>query len=788
MRLPLTVLALALALGACSQQRAQFQDGLYAVSGAGADIAKFDTVPELRKRAGDIRQMDAPPPALWESILPGETADLIQLIDERRLLVGVQEFDRDQGAPAHGPLQLHDVATGSILWQAKRPSYPTGSYSLLSTSPVIVLLGGDANGSQMLALETSSGAQRWAHTLKGEFRAAMSPAEDHLILASPEGSQHRVQSIALGSGAVVWTTSLDSRWLDPRKLPQLQVAEDAVYVIGRRLVKLALRSGQVQWTLEHPLLDASDAEATPTPAGIVLWNSIGVALADSAAGRVRWTANPGDDGIKLVALEGRLLFRVVSKRGAAADAIHALDAATGQTLWTHDAAGVAVSPLVFGVDEIYYATDEAVVAVETRTGRERFRSELPGEFLLHPTKSRYAPSQENGALPDQLRVRGRTLLVARDGRGIAAYELSGGKRLWSQGVPPAAPNASAIQQTIDMMTGQAAGAAAQAPRLPAPAPLVGSNIALKSAQSNYDSARSRYLSVQSSPTASASERSSARGAYLSASSQLEIQERMAATAAQTSANVAAISGAGTAAIGALAAAKNARDARAAQLALLRLRMELASAQQMWQRALQDNVFIQPIGRFIEGGVMVVDLDSGERSDIVYAARPFLGFAADLQNALVDWESRRLFATGIGLNPDRYQDEVKWRMRTVRPSLLAYDLSKVRFERTTRRQGELTKTMAAAAAPRPFSMLITFNDTDGIRRAIKTGTNINAPEPGTGVVLLNFATALSNRAMVRFLLDSGADPTVRDGNGKTAIDLAKTQPDREVRDMVLRVGK
>jgi len=768
----LSIALVVVALSSCAPQARQFQQGLYNISGIGANTSRDDAMLVSTAFVQMVRKNDSPPPLIWETPLPNEAVDILQRIDAQRILVGIFEIDGDLGAPSHGPLQLRDAGTGRILWQAARKSFPRGQYTVLSAEKAIVLFGGDGENAELLALDPQSGVRRWGYTLKGPYRLAITQDGEQIVVSSAAGSRRSVRAIALASGAVAWTINLDGAWFDPKQAGALHVTENAVFVAGRRLVKLALARGQTMWVADNSILSSSDGSVMPESAGIFLWNASSVALLRPEDGRTLWNASPPGTGAKLVAfLDGRVV-RVASVRRDSPDLIQALDIGSGRMLWSRDAGGVIVSALASSGDALLFSTDETVVAVEPATGELRFRSEIPPSLLAHVGGTRYAPSTQRGALPDHLRIHAGRLYLARDTKGIAAYELPAGKLAWVQAAAPhlfSAPNLQATLDAIDAgLRSPDASPVPAASTLSSPGP----SPALKSAQGSYDLARSRYLSTQGSTTASASERSSARTRYLSASSALETQERMEAVSASFQ-QAQAIAGAGIAAVDALAAAKKARDAERAAHAAERARIRLTGAHYAWQKCFQENLYVQPFGG-LDRGVMLVDLETGMRSDVVFAVLTPLeqNLGVDFQNPAIDWQGKRLVVAGTSLAPERWQEEVKWRTRRPKPSLLAYDVSALKFERVTRRQIDAEKL--AAAKPDLITLII-HEDVGGVRRALQAGANVNAPEPTTGTTPIQLAAGIGNEALVRLLLEYGADPTIRNKSRANAYDTAKKHP-------------
>lgn len=74
------------------------------------------------------------------------------------------------------------------------------------------------------------------------------------------------------------------------------------------------------------------------------------------------------------------------------------------------------------------------------------------------------------------------------------------------------------------------------------------------------------------------------------------------------------------------------------------------------------------------------------------------------------------------------------------------------------------------------------DIDALRAWIEAGANINEVDYG-GQSALHFAVMAKNAECVSFLLDNGADPMLKDSDGKTAIDIAENKSTDDIIDML-----
>ncbi|HXH86133.1 MAG TPA: PQQ-binding-like beta-propeller repeat protein, partial [Nitrospira sp.] len=611
---------LTLCLSGCGQ----FIDGLAAIGGHGGEIAHQDAMQESITNARYLREQAKPPSPAWESLIPNETADLIRFVGSNRVLVGTLEVGAYLGVPDHGPVRLYDAETGRMLWEADRPSFRDGRYSVLSTAPVIVLMGSNEDGARLLALDPASGSLKWEHAIKGPYRSALTEDLASLIVTSPDKGDRTVYALNLTTGRTLWSTKLEANGFHDKQLAALYPDREAVFIVGRRLTKIDLKSGRVLWSVEHPILRAGSAMVSISSEGPILWNAKTLALLDGTTGRLRWSKSVRVGGVKLASILDDRIFTVTGTgAGARAEApkktaassvetgteeIQAWNLHTGKALWSHASEAHVVSPLIKSHGLLLYTSDDALVGIDFATGRRRFQTAFP------PGIGGIKPSKISHALPDQIRISSDTLFVAREGAGIAAFNLPDGRILWSHSIASfnySVPGRLARLETSLVQHGKAPAQSTVVPTLATPGP----SLNLRMAQSNYEQARSNYERVRSSSSATRGERSAATEKFSLASSQLAVQEKMEMASSQ-------INGA----ISMLQSALALNEALASALAdtaiqglIERLKMEVEGAIQMRSSSFQGRYFLQPFLYQEKGrGVMIVNVETGEQSDVVFA--------------------------------------------------------------------------------------------------------------------------------------------------------------------------
>lgn len=132
---------------------------------------------------------------------------------------------------------------------------------------------------------------------------------------------------------------------------------------------------------------------------------------------------------------------------------------------------------------------------------------------------------------------------------------------------------------------------------------------------------------------------------------------------------------------------------------------------------------------------VVDLDTGLRSDVLFAPAMKGGSALDLQCFGVDPRDQRLLFVGTGLDASRWEPYEVRGARVPRPSVLAYELQRLPFAS----RSELRAALAGSGAAVSASAAKAFVD--------------QGPQQG-----MLGAAALGHVEGLTALLDRGADPS------------------------------
>jgi outer membrane protein assembly factor BamB len=787
--LPFVVAALVLTLASadCAAQALQnFRDGISGILGRPGGIASHDAFEETRtniKKATETAPLIAP---LWDVPLAGETTDILVAYDAGRILVGTVDVSSGLGVPEHGPVRMVDAASGKPLWSSERVSFPEGRYSVLALQPAVVLLGSDAKGGVLLALDGDSGAKRWELRVQAPYRVETSLAGDRLYLYTTEGRRGLLRAIALPGGSAQWTAQLEAE----SGAPEIQQHEGDLYLVARSAARISAADGSVLWATRHPILGSANAGATPVEQGVVLWNENALALLRHGDGRPVWEAAAVEGKARLVSPVGPRLLRLVLSSGAG-DALQAVELASGRVLWKRDLGATVVSPVVGALDLALCVTDDAVLGLRIADGAEQFRTNLPAA-VVERYGVPYKPSLDARTLGDMLSIRGQRLLVAREGNGIAALDLPSGRLLWSQGARSdwyATPSRIlAIQNEVELR-GAFEPSVQQLPAHVSPSQ---AGQALRSAQADYQDRSRRAHSVRADSRSSGSERAEANRAASFAARRQEVAQQMAMASAGFEGAAATLQF-GSALIGGM---ERVMRQQAYRGMMSRARMETDGAYQMRQASIQGGYYLQPF-RLMDAarGVMIVDIETGARSDLVFGAlnAPLTSFGIDNQAFAIDPETLRLLTPGVGMNPARHEEIVKWKWRMPKVSLLAYDLRTLKFEKENWYSSWLDlNTLRPGTAPKPLfaipednlTLMILYRQADRVRKALAAGVDPNKQDPTYKTTALHTAAGFNNKEIVQILLEHGADPTIQDRAGKTP---GETAFDPEIKQILQRAA-
>lgn len=755
---------------------ATFVDGLAAIGGEGGTIARSDELTPTAERARKIAV--GRPATVWETTVAHEAADLIQFIDDERVLVGNLEVGAYLGVPDFKHLTLYHARSGKKLWDAERERLFRGEYSVIALKPLIVVLGRNDSSVLVSGLDPATGARRWHAAFKSALAHGISSDLSRIFVLTAEDSKRQLAAIDLGSGRQLWSRDVPAENFGKDQRPTLLVDERGPCLLARKLLRFDAGDGRVLWTFDAEPSGAATNNAMVVPGGVLVWSADAVMLIDPNSGRAHWRHTVANGGIKIASPLRDRLFLVVSPDTAniasgppPTDKVQAFDMRSGRQLWSRDVGGSVVSQLALERDVLLLSLEEAVLGIDAGSGAVQFRNTLSAAFRsASPTD--YVPSGQ----PDLLHVRDGKFYLSRESVGVIAYSLPHGRQLWRHGNYALSSRDYAYSKPTRAQRLKSTLALHGRPVPVHPADLSH----LYAAQPNF-----HLQTLQRQESALSLERSSAlaRGDIGKASwisRELEINAQMQSFN-QGMASAQQILAAGVAASQAIAAAL---QNEALNGAVTRLTMEIHHAGRLHREAFQGRYYLRP---YIDGwdgkvlGVTIVDLDTGRRHDLTVS--PLIAAVSengvDAPQIRLGPDGKSLFTVGVGLKPDLYQPYVAWKVRLPRPSLLAYDLSRVPF---VEQNVDIERRMARAdkSPPTRAQELIDAAKVGNlvkVRRLLDAGVDVNARSIH-GYTALMIAADAGNERLAQLLLRRGANAKIT-AVGRGALDFTQSESIRKL---------
>ena len=752
----------------CSSTGAQFVDGLAAISGKGGTIARNDAYEDTKVVAKKLREYN--PSTEWESIFPYEDADFIQFLNEERILIGSVEVGSALGMPDYEDLFLYDAKTGKMIWKSKRKSYSRGSYSVITTYPLIILLGRNEKELGLTAFDPSTGKIIWAHEVKAPYSFSFTEGFDKVSILS---SNEKVEFLDLKTGSILWSSNISTDLFKKGMEANLFISDDAIFVAGARLVKLSIGTGQKVWTVANALLETEGREIKYTKDGILLSGKDSHSLINPQNGSVAWESQLKSGGIKLTAVFGEMIFRVIGEKRKEdiskdySDVIQAINLKTGEILWTSKTGGIVVSPLALEKKALLFTIDSFAVGLNISNGKRIFKTSFSEEMAAgSPSKSEYVGQ------PDILYFRSGNLYISREKTGLVALSLPGGKLIWTQENYHTANKDffysadSRYKMMLADMASHNYGKDSRPPSVGAYSFVSASpNYALRIQQQNLEYMKTKADATLQRKDATQLERKTAIESKKMAADLGYAQLKMQSFSSQ----IETAQGLFNAAVGLNIGLANALRNAAIQGLLSREIMQLNNCLLMRSKRFQGRYYIRPF--YAEGrGITIIDLDNGKRSDFFFspAMQVLLMYGVDMQTFALDPTEKRLIAVGVGLNFDKYEEYVKWKWRMPRPSLLAFNISNLEFSKENILIKRSLERVAKEFGQDALPSFAASGQIEIVRYLLDSGMDVNTKYSIDGSTALIMATIQANVEVVRLLIKAGADVNLKNNHGQRAL--------------------
>jgi outer membrane protein assembly factor BamB len=697
------------------------------------------------------------PQSQWEQQIDGVlAADLIEFISPTRVLVGLVRTTR-LGEPRYADIALVNAQDGAILWQTERDQIGQGNYSLLGSSPLFLLLGANDLGASLSALDTASGKPVWHYRAASPFSLAR-PTPDQILVLAKHGSGRRLEALDAATGRSLWEQDFDSKAVSDSAAAALFVSGDTAIVVAAQITEIDAKTGAILRRIaRNAPADDQRSHLTADGRSLLTWNGGSVELIDRASGTSRWTASDPLPA-QLVSIAPGSVMRVA--KDGSRGVVDRLRPETGARAWRYQASASVVSPVAVVHGLVLFATDSALIGLDTATGTPRFVTALPEAVqAAGPSLARRI------GMPDQIELRPGPdrLFLSRERAGLVAFELPSGKQLWFQPIyerPQPAFDYTAQGRYEWLLQNLALVGRPQAALPPS---LSSSSAAdphlhtLDVAQRFYDESKARWDQVRNDPNATRGERRDAVDRMVLAS-----QGNLVATQTEVATGRAMASMEFGASVLNFALNFAARQkARILSGVIERVQIMMQGSTRAEQRAFQGDYYLRPFykrGR----GVTIVSLETGKRRDVVFSphSEPLTAFGVDLPVFTVG-PGGRLVLFGLSLHTDRYVERSLGKAKVPVLSLMSYDVPGMTMIDRQRDWGWLTDFIRAGDLP-------------SLTRTLASGdVDVNSRHWAAGESGLIWAVALGKLDMARFLVEHGADVNQVSDLGQTALDVAAT---------------
>jgi outer membrane protein assembly factor BamB len=398
-----------------------------AVFAAQEKISDYDQIVNLARKLSQDQ-----PPTRWQTVITTEAADFISFLDNERVLIGTVEWGGYLGLPKHGDIKLFNAVTGKEIWTAGREKLANGHYALLTTKPLIVIVGREDEATRFQSYDPDRGSKKWGHRVKAPDQFIVTDSMDRIITLSTEGKNRLIEALDINTGKIVWKKTLPADLFSEKVPDALFMGNGAVFVAGKKLIKLAESNGESLWSKDHPALTASDRVAHYSPDGILIYHSGSIALLSEEDGAVLWEDTPQNSQLLSALILNNKIYRILYSYGnpgkaASENTVQALDIKSGLEIWSKHIEGSVTSPLYLENDILVFTTDKALYGLQAGNSEQSFVTPFSENFA-----SGSPSSAKTLKYPDIIRFQSEKLYVTREMSGIAACSFPSGTILWEQ--------------------------------------------------------------------------------------------------------------------------------------------------------------------------------------------------------------------------------------------------------------------------------------------------------------------------------------------------------------------
>jgi outer membrane protein assembly factor BamB len=358
----------------------------------------------------------------WQKGTTSFDVDETAAVSDKFTLVGFVELDARYGSPSYGPYKLYENETGKIVWEFKRPADPKLRYSIVATSPSIVISQYHITDDEQIYYLLNPENGKTITNIKVNIVHAVALSHDNskIFFVVKDNKKTTVMAIDLKSGKEIFKTSANKEFNDGTTARYIN---NALIVFGSDIFSLNTQTGQELWNLKLNKDKANLLNPYIGRDAYIIPFSDGTLFKVSKEGKIIWQDNIAGYAAAITQLDNTIVIQ--QRNNETHDTLIAINYNNGKKLWENNLQGLIRSSLLKIKNRFVYTiqTTDDKSSFEVRdfsTGKLQYLDTLP-----------YGKSRR---LPDQLfTYDGNTFVVVQE-TGVYAYDSHSREKKWGHDI------------------------------------------------------------------------------------------------------------------------------------------------------------------------------------------------------------------------------------------------------------------------------------------------------------------------------------------------------------------